>query len=295
MLCGEYAVLQGATALALPAKKGQSLAVEAIPGTIDPVLHWQSFDETNECWYSAEIGLPHFYIIESTDSNITIQLIRFLITAKAMNPSFLNGSQSYKVETRLEFARNEGLGSSSTLTYNIAQWSGTDPFKLHFNAFKGSGFDVAVAQYRQPLLYQVNHQSPTIEVFHWQKPFNDKLFFVHLNGKQDTRAEIEHFKNSPRFSFRQIEELTRVSKLLSHTVDYFEFCLLLEIAEEEVSAALGRPSVKLTKFSDFKGTIKSLGAWGGDYIMATGENTIPYFNEKGYGQVVPFNEMIITG
>ncbi len=294
MLCGEYAVLQGATALALPTRQGQYLTVEKIDDRSGAIIHWQSFDALDECWFSAEIGLPHFNIIEATDMTIAIQLIRFLITARALNPLFLNTNESYKIETKLEFEREEGLGSSSTLTHNLALWSNTDVFKLHFNAFKGSGFDVAIAQLQQPLLYQVNHQIPTVETFHWNKPFNNQLFFVHLNKKQNSRNEIEKLKHRPQFSQRQLEELTRVSKLLTHTNDYFEFCLLLEIAEEEVGAALGRTSIKLTDFSDFKGTIKSLGAWGGDYILATGDNTINYFKDKGYYKIKTFNEMILT-
>ena len=292
MLCSEYAVLQGATALALPTKKGQSLQVEKLDNHSPAILHWQSFDLDGTCWYSAEIALPHFYIIESTDASVSIQLIRFLMTARAMNTSFLNDDLSYKVETHLDFGRNEGLGSSSTLTYNIAQWAEVDPYKLHFNSFKGSGFDIAVAEAGQPILYQVNHHIPTIEIIQWDKPFNDLLYFVHLNKKQSSLNEIESFSKKPQFNTRQLEELTRVAKLLSHTKDYFEFCLLLEIAEEEVGSALGRPSIKQTLFGDFKGTIKSLGAWGGDYILATGENTINYFTEKGFTHIVPFNDMI---
>lgn len=292
LLCSEYAVLQGATALALPTKKGQSLEVERLDNSQESILHWQSFEPNGECWYSAEISLPHFWVIESTDSAVSIQLIRFLLTAKALNPNFLNDACSYKVETRLEFGREEGLGSSSTLTYNIAQWAEVDAYQLHFNAFKGSGFDIAVAEAAQPILYQVNHHIPTIETFHWQKPFNELLYFVHLNRKQNSLSEVEKFNKKPQFNLRQIEELTRVAKLLSHTKDYFEFCLLLEIAEEEVGSALGRPTIKQTHFSDFKGTIKSLGAWGGDYVLATGEDTLNYFNTKGFNKIVPFQDMI---
>jgi len=292
MLCSEYAVLQGATVLALPTKKGQSLQVEKLDNRAPAILHWQSFDIDGSCWYSAEIALPHFYIIESTDASVSIQLIRFLMTARAMNQSFLNEGSSYKVETRLEFGREEGLGSSSTLTYNISQWAEVDAYKLHFNAFKGSGFDIAVAEAGQPILYQVNHHIPTIETFHWEKPFNDLLYFVHLNKKQSSLNEIESFSKKPQFNTRQLEELTRVAKLLSHTKDYFEFCLLLEIAEEEVASAIGRSTIKQQLFQDYKGTIKSLGAWGGDYILATGEDTIAYFTERGYTHIVSFNDMI---
>lgn len=292
LLCSEYAVLQGATALALPTRKGQTLNVEKLPEIAESVLHWQSFDQNGLCWYSAEIALPDFCVIESTDAVISIQLIRFLMTARALNPDFINDNFSYKVETYLDFGREEGLGSSSTLTYNIAQWAGVDAYKLHFNAFKGSGFDVAVAEAGSPILYQVNHQIPTVETFNWQKPFNNLLYFVHLNQKQNSQREIEKYNDKPQFNLRQIEELTRVAKLLSHTKDYFEFCLLLEIAEEEVGSAIGRPTVKQSLFNDYKGTIKSLGAWGGDYILATGEDVTTYFNTKGFYKIVPFNEMI---
>ncbi len=292
MLCGEYAVLDGATALALPTIKGQQMEVEVSQTLLNEgILIWQAYDVNDAIWFSAKISLPHLIIEDTTDNNVALQLIRFLITARAINPDFLNESHIYHISTYLEFDTEEGLGSSSTLTANIAQWAGIDPFVLHFNAFKGSGFDIAVAITGQPLLYQVNHRIPTIEAFIWDKPFNDQLFFIHLNQKQNSRTEISRYNNI-HFSQQQIEELTRLSKLLAHTHDYFEFCLLLELAETEVSAALNRPTIKQELFSDFHGTIKSLGAWGGDYILATGDNTPAYFQSKGYDKIVPFNNMI---
>ncbi|NQW42596.1 MAG: GHMP kinase [Bacteroidetes bacterium] len=294
MISGEYAVLQGATALALPTIKGQSLTVEEKSDLLESCIFWDSYDENGEIWFNVKINLPNFLIEETTDELVAIQLVRFLITAKALNPIFLNESKIYSVKTILEFDRELGLGSSSTLTNNIAQWANVDAFKLHFNAFKGSGFDLAVANFQEPLLYQVNHQVPTIEIVHWDKSFNNLLFFVYLNKKQISRNEIASFQNKPQFSFNRLEEITRVSKLLAHSNDYFEFCLLLEIAESETSEALGRPTIKQEMFSDFHGTIKSLGAWGGDFILATGENTEEYFTTKGFNQIVPFNEMIKT-
>ncbi len=292
LLSGEYAVLQGATALALPTRMGQSMTVEGSPAEGEASIEWNSYDIKGVCWFSASIALPHCYITDTSNSEIGIQLVRFLITARALNPDFIKAGSNYKVSTQLEFEREDGLGSSSTLTYNIAQWANVDAFKLHFNAFKGSGFDVAVAMHRMPLLYQVNHKSPTIETFRWDKPFNELLYFVHLNRKQNTRNAIAVMQDKPIFTQQQVEELTRVSKLLSHTKDYFEFCLLLEIADNEEGSALKIPTIKQQLFPDFNGTIKSLGAWGGDYILATGEQTQDYFNTKGYHRIVPFKDMI---
>jgi hypothetical protein len=58
---------------------------------------------------------------------------------------------------------------------------------------------------------------------------------------------------------------------------------------------LNQPTVQQRFFSDFKGQTKSLGAWGGDFILATGdETTIDYFKLKGYHTVIPYTSMIKT-
>ena len=39
---------------------------------------------------------------------------------------------------------------------------------------------------------------------------------------------------------------------------------------------------------------KVLGAWGGDFILASGgENTVDYFKDKGYTTVIPYREFIL--
>ncbi len=47
-------------------------------------------------------------------------------------------------------------------------------------------------------------------------------------------------------------------------------------------------------FPDFDGFVKSLGAWGGDFVMAGGEGDIPsYFRVKGYGTVLRYRDMVL--
>ena len=73
-----------------------------------------------------------------------------------------------------------------------------------------------------------------------------------------------------------------------------EFEELVNMHEAILSDALGIPTVKKELFSDYKGSIKSLGAWGGDFILATGNSSASdYFKNKGYFTVIPFREMIL--
>ena len=290
MVCGEYAVLNGASAFALPTKAGQSLQVELGEKSESPILSWKAINKSGELWFTAKISLPYLIVLEYTDQDIAIQLLRFLINAKALNPNFLSEGQHVSVSTNLEFDNDEGLGSSSTLTNNLAQWAQINPFSLHFNAFKGSGFDVAVAQEGKPLLYTMNGSEPIIETLDWNKSFRDQLFLVHLNKKQNSRKQIAKYQRN--MTPGQVSQISRISKLISINDDYFEFCLLLELAENEMSQILGLPCIKQELFPDFKGTIKSLGAWGGDYVLATGEDTEAYFKSKGYHRIFPFNDLI---
>ena len=43
---------------------------------------------------------------------------------------------------------------------------------------------------------------------------------------------------------------------------------------------------------DYEGQIKSLGAWGGDFILAAGPvNSKKYFYDKGYNTVLNYKEI----
>ncbi len=56
---------------------------------------------------------------------------------------------------------------------------------------------------------------------------------------------------------------------------------------------IGIETIKKKYFSDYKSSIKSLGAWGGDFVMAT-RNDKNYFFEKGYNTIFSFKELIKT-
>ena len=54
LLTGEYVVLDGAKALAIPTKHGQSLKVTPIA---EPKLIWKSIDATGNVWFQHDFGL----------------------------------------------------------------------------------------------------------------------------------------------------------------------------------------------------------------------------------------------
>ncbi len=291
MLCGEYAVLQGATALALPTKKGQWLEVQFTKEIQLHQLNWHSYDMNGNIWFEAEIQLPYFIVISTSNPAIAYQLVRFLITAKSLNPLFLSEIGNYNVATELEFDLSSGFGSSSTLINNIAQWANINAFSLHFGAFAGSGYDISVAQANKPILYHYNPAKPAYEIVEWNKKFSDQLYIIHLGKKQNSREEVKARKDAV-FSRTAILELNNISKALTTCSDIFEFCLLLELAENIISSALDCPTIKQQLFPDFNGTIKSLGAWGGDCILAVGSNVETYFKSKSYSEIQAFSEIV---
>jgi hypothetical protein len=68
---------------------------------------------------------------------------------------------------------------------------------------------------------------------------------------------------------------------------------LMEKHENLLSDVLQEQPVKQRLFPDYFGMIKSLGAWGGDFVLATGdEKTMAYFKGKEYSTVIPYSRMI---
>ena len=182
LLTGEYVVLDGALSLAIPTKYGQNMLVQSIE---EPVVRWQSKDDQGKIWFE------NTYQIEglrndtpsNSDKDVTTQLHKILLQAHKLNPQFLTAEHGYRIVTHLDFPRNWGLGSSSTLINNIAQWAEVDAYELLWKAFSGSGYDIACARNNSPLLYRLIAGSPWVKTLLFSPPFADQLFFVFLNKK----------------------------------------------------------------------------------------------------------------
>ncbi len=291
LLSGEYAVLDGALALAIPTKFGQSLEItENTSGQ----LIWKSYDADSSCWFRAVFLLPQLELLSTTNSDLAARLLTILDVARAHNPKFLVTQTGGTVATHTTFPRDWGLGTSSTLLNNIAQWASVDPYVLLEASFGGSGYDIACASHDTAILYQRKDGKSQIEEITFAPPFKERLFFVYLNQKQNSQAAIAAYN---RKDFDKVKFTTEISRLtrqfvLANTLDTFEE--LISHHEDRIAAVLDQPPVKQRLFSDYFGAIKSLGAWGGDFILATGNKKTPdYFTARGFPIILSFEEMVL--
>ena len=288
LLTGEYAVLDGSLALALPTKLGQSILIEE---NDFPVLEWKSYDDTNNIWFETTIAVDELTNnIYHTDLDKKTRLISILGAAKKLNPHFLvNGA---KIQTRLEFNPNWGLGSSSTLISLISQWAKVNPYELLNETFSGSGYDVACALADGPITYQLFEGKPKIKNVFFSPSFKDNLYFIYLNQKQDSRKGIRVYREQNSLE-NLTETISQLTKEIIQTNTLSEFEYLLNYHEELISKATGLDPIK-SNFPDFNGSLKSLGAWGGDFIMAaTEEKPNSYFQEKGFDVIFPYRDLIL--
>jgi mevalonate kinase len=298
LLTGEYYILDGAHSVALPTNLGQTLSVK-YERTKSPKLKWKSFDSTGKCWFEATYDLWHFDCLDNESEEADV-LKQILTQTRVQNVHFLRDEVDVIVETRLEFPIGWGLGSSSTLIYNIAQWAYVSPFELLQKTFGGSGYDIACAQSLGPITYEVKPTGPRWETCDFNPHFRNNIYFVYLNRKQNTKESINRYKHLVIDDDLKKQVIGRIDDLSSRMLDCIDFKEFEELVFEHESLlanSLDLPRVKDTLFADFWGSIKSLGAWGGDFVMATSdksfEETNNYFKEKGFSQILSFDELIL--
>ena len=291
LLSGEYAILDGALGLAVPTKFGQSLSIYPIE---KPLIQWTSFEQDNTIWFEAELSMDNFTINHTTDSEVAHTLQALLVEAKTQNRNFLLEGTGFRVESHLTFPRNWGLGSSSTLINNIAQWAQVDAYHLLWNAFGGSSYDIACAQHDYPITYALKDRRPIAKTAHFNPTFKDSLFFVYLNQKQSSKEAIEAYRKQSFDKTKLVQDISLLTQKMIAVNSLEVFQELLEEHEALISEVLGIKPVQKKLFPDYPGTIKSLGAWGGDFIWVTGdEKTREYFISKGFETVIPYSEMVL--
>ena len=284
LLTGEYAVLDGALAIALPTQYGQEMHIT--PSEREGIF-FRSLTQEGTPWYEGQLFVG--------DTNpITQTLERILSQAQRMQPNFLT-DQSVHVETRLDFPREWGLGSSSTLISMIAQWAEVDPYELLWNSFGGSGYDIACARASSAILYQLTEGKAKVYPIYYNPPFAASLFFVYLNKKQNSREGIALYKGLKKNKKPLVTQLSQLTEEIYRTHSLDTFSKLLSEHETVLSSYLRLPTAKGSLFKDFSGTIKSLGAWGGDFVLAIGEESYikEYFISKGMQTILPFAQMIL--
>ncbi|PIB26277.1 GYDIA family GHMP kinase [Maribacter sp. 4G9] len=291
LLTGEYAILDGARGLALPTKFGQFLTVKK---SNTGQIHWQSLTEKNTPWFTTDIDLKDFLILNTSDIISAQRLVEIFKEARILNPDFLKAYQGVYVDTKLTFPKDWGLGSSSTLINNIAQWAQIDPYELLKATFGGSGYDIACAQNDSPIVYLKIEDKPEVKKVDFDPIFKDRLFFIYLNKKQNSREAIAKYRKLAIDKGALISKVNDLTAQLIESKNLVRFETLVNQHENLLSEVLDTPPIKKQLFPDYHGSIKSLGAWGGDFILATGrQEEMDYFSKKGYTTVIPYAKIIL--
>lgn len=293
LITGEYTVLDGALALAVPTKYGQSLTVTQIP---ENNIIWKSIDSENHVWFEDSFPIERISSDSLKPSNdISKRIVQILHAAKQSNPGFLDLKTGFRITTKLDFPRNWGLGSSSTLINNIANWAKVDAYKLLKMTFGGSGYDIACAQRNNAITYQLKNSHREVNDVTFNPEFKGNLYFVYLNKKQNSREGIiQYHKNKDTISSK-IGDINNITNKIIDCTTLEDFNKLIDLHETIVSSIINQPTVKNALFKDFNGSIKSLGAWGGDFILVSAlDNPTSYFKEKGFPTIIHYKDMILN-
>ncbi len=295
LIAGEYAVLDGALAFAVPTKVGQTLEVEYSVSIGNPKLNWEAYLMDGSLWFSAEFDLKTLEIIKTSNAKFSSKLWDIFQVIEKLNSNFFHQqSQNIYCKTQLEFPKDWGLGSSSTLIYLLGKWANIDPFELNKLTFKTSGYDVACAGIDTPIFYQQSNGERKIKEVKFRPDFINQLYFIYLNQKQDTQISVsQNYTELPKDP-EWIESISQICYNMANSKTLYEFEKWMNLHEELIASKLKFPKVKELLFPDYTGSVKSLGAWGGDFILATGrEGFQDYFKSKGFTTILSFSDLLI--
>ncbi len=297
LLSGEYAILDGAKGLALPLKKGQSLQIGRSSFQDAYIL---SLDVEGNPWFEARFH-PETLGVEMPIGTKEM-LDRWMMVFEFAQQKGVDLKQKLtgiQAVFQLEFPREWGWGSSSTWIALLAKWLELDAWELNNHVFGGSGYDVFASFSTSPYFFKLKDGVPEFENIPWNPSFSNQLFLVYLGQKQDTRAGISLYQtrktNVKWEGF--VDKANSCSIHLSKAENLFEFESYLQEHKSIIRILIGEGTIQNRLFPDYRfGTVKSLGAWGGDFVLATGsfqQVQDYFFKEKGL-MVLPLKGLMVN-
>ena len=289
MLTSEYVAVDGALVLAVPTKLGQELFFTE-ENDEKSLIHWNAYHQ-DQLWLETTIDYKTWTILETNDHKASEFILKVLKNVQELSDVKFKSNNTYHLKTNLQFPSDFGLGSSSTLMSNLGEWTEVDPFVLNEISLGGSGYDVAVAKEKSAILYS-RFPERVYEKVIFDPIFKDELIFIHLNQKQDTREGISHYK-SKSTSTELINDYSKLTEKIVNSQNLEEFSQLMTIHEQKLSDFLGIQTVKEKYFQNCPGFVKSLGAWGGDFVLASRFGDYEaYFKQQGFGKIFSWQELI---
>ena len=290
LITSEYLVMKGAMALAIPAKLDQELNVIS---TNSDFVNWKSFNKDNQIWYEEKFFLDKGTLIyhgkKNKMSDLIVRLFDYI--HKFNNPEKSIGNEFI---WKINFNINWGLGSSSTLINNLSKWAKVNPYKLLFSVFNGSGYDIACCDKSNPIIFQKKDDYLSVSDTTFNPNFLNNLFLIFLNKKQDTQKSVQNFLETDQSLSEGINQINEIVHEIENVKDITTFESLIERHEKIIANILQMPTIQNEKFPDYNnGVIKSLGSWGGDFVLATGdEKSVDYFEEKGFNTIRKISDLL---
>jgi hypothetical protein len=108
---------------------------------------------------------------------------------------------------------------------------------------------------------------------------------------------IQHYKDKALDKAAIAQQLTAITTAMLNCTALNAFEALLDEHEYIVSNALGMERVQQSMFPDYWGKVKSLGAWGGDFVLLTNNRSEKelrdYLQQKNIDVVFSFSELIL--
>lgn len=292
LLSAEYMVMHGATALAVPLKLGQELEISHTENS--SAFTWKAFQGT-KLWFEAIFDPGTLKILSTSNPEMAENLKSIIQACIEIMPSFQESLFRKDATTTLDFSPEYGFGSSSTLISLLAEWAEVNPLDLHFMVSEGSGYDVACALADGPISYKLRDSLPRYQHIHFNPPFKEQLWFAWQGNKQATAAHLREVAQRIKPGFETIYKFSELTKAMIEATSLEEFRTIMEEHEELLSGILGMERIA-SSLPDLPGSVKSLGAWGGDFIMiATAfdrETLETYLAEKGINILYSYEELV---
>lgn len=286
--------MYGAKALAVPLRYGQRMVVKAAPD--EDLISWET-KVCNQPWFSAEFLLPDLVIQNCSDHHTAVFIQKLLKSATELHNEKEIQHTGWKVGNFIDFDINWGLGSSSSLVSNVAWWFNVDLYSLYRKLYKGSGYDVFCSRAEKPIVYNMTGENPDFHEVDFDPSFRDHLYFIYLGRKQDSQKSVKNFRTSYSHDDRMICEISKLTDRLIGSESLDDFMYTVRLHEELMSEVLQIKGVRQEQFSDFAGEIKSLGAWGGDFVLAASpldyKEVKEYFSRKNLPVVFQWEEIVI--
>ena len=292
MLTAEYLVMAGADALVMPINKEQELWLEESSNSL---LKWESYFN-QDLWFEAVFHPDDFRVMSSTDikkANYVSGLLKSALKLTKNRPRLHHSV----IKTDLQFNPDWGMGSSSTLIVNLSHLFDINAFDLHKSVSNGSGFDIAAGMSGFPFRYRLKRNKREISPIILPDLFYEHAYFVYLGKKVSSDQAIESFNPSDPTWKMPVKYINEITAQFSEVDSFEELSRITAEHEMFMSEVLGMAS-PVKRFADYPYGMKSLGAWGGDFIMVmhprNKKEVEKYFHHKGCPVVFSAKELKIN-